>query len=142
MCFDFSAFSLENFSDPCQQELHPQARVGLTLFAEGRYFEAHEALEQAWRESSGPQRALYQGILQVGVAYHHILQGNYAGALKMFARAQANLEAFERPCSGVDVPQLREDARRVELALRALGEARIHELDRKLFKPVPMIISE
>lgn len=137
MCFDFSAFSLPLEPDPCCGEMHPQARLGLKRFDVGQYFEAHEALETAWRETPGPQRVLYQGILQVGVAYYHILNGNYRGALKMLARAHANLELFDRPCLGVDVPQLREDARRVEQLVRALGETRLHEFDRAWLKPIP-----
>ena len=49
----------------CQGPLHPQAVYGMELFNQGRYFEAHEALEAAWRDESGPVRDLYRGILQV-----------------------------------------------------------------------------
>lgn len=137
MCFDFSSFSLPSEPDPCRGDMHPQARLGLDYFDAGQYFEAHEALETAWRETPGPQRALYQGILQVGVAYYHILNGNFPGVLKMLARAQENLEPFSGPCLGIDVPQLREDARRVEQLVRALGETRLHEFNRAWLKPIP-----
>jgi len=135
-----SSFSTPSQSD-CQGTLHPQAVVGLTWFNEGRYFEAHEALELAWRESEGRVRALYQGILQVGVAYYHILRGNYRGALKMLARAQANLAIFETPCLGIDVPALRQAALNVEEALRNLGAERMDALDRRLLQPIPYVTS-
>ncbi|HRQ33635.1 MAG TPA: DUF309 domain-containing protein, partial [Anaerolineales bacterium] len=57
--------------------LHPSAIEGLRLFNNGKYFEAHEALETAWLEERGKIRDLYRGILQVGVAYLHITRGNY-----------------------------------------------------------------
>ncbi len=73
--------------DPCAEKLHPRAIEGLRLFNAGEYFEAHEALELAWRQERGPIRELYRGILQVGVAYYHILHNNYRGACKMLPLA-------------------------------------------------------
>ena len=51
----------------CNEPLHPKAVEGLELFNRGHYFEAHEALEAAWREETHPVRELYRGILQAGV---------------------------------------------------------------------------
>ena len=41
-------------------------------FNEGQYWECHETLEELWRAEPRPLRDLYQGILQVGVAFHHL----------------------------------------------------------------------
>jgi uncharacterized protein len=35
---------------------------GIACFNDQRYFEAHEALETAWRNEPGQIRELYQGI--------------------------------------------------------------------------------
>ena len=78
----------------CRGSLHPQAIRGLELFNLGRYFEAHEALEAAWRAESGPVRDLYRGILQVGLVYLHITQYNYPGALKVYQRCRKWLQAW------------------------------------------------
>ena len=40
---------------------------GVRLFNAGRWFEAHEVLEDAWRAEPEDVRRLYQGLLQVGV---------------------------------------------------------------------------
>ena len=56
----------------CDGTLHPRALTGLILFNEGKYFEAHEELEAAWRDERGKVRELYQGILEAGVTYLHI----------------------------------------------------------------------
>ena len=72
----------------CHAPLHPQAAHGLRLFNAGRYFEAHEALEEAWNEEVGKVRELYRGILQIAVVYLHVTRRNYNGAVKVYARSQ------------------------------------------------------
>ena len=44
--------------------------AGLELIAAGRYFEAHEALEEAWRASDAAERDFFQGLVHVSVAWY------------------------------------------------------------------------
>jgi predicted metal-dependent hydrolase len=120
----------------CQASLSEMALRGLRLYNQGEYFEAHEALEAAWRQDQTPGRELYQGILQVGIACLQIERGNYNGALKMFLRARQWLDPLPDRCRGVEVAQLRQDAQRAQAALKALGGERIGQFDRALFRPV------
>ena len=120
----------------CFGALHPRAKEGIRLYNEGKYFEAHEALEAAWRAESGPIRGLYQGILQAAVTYHHILRGNYAGAIKVYGRSMKWLDAFPASCRGVDVGKLRADLSQVIAEVRQLGPERINEFDRSRLMPV------
>jgi len=55
--------------------------------------------EMAWRQETGPIRELYRGILQVSVAYYHLLHKNYAGARKC-SNAATNARTFSRPVPG------------------------------------------
>ena len=87
--------------------------------------------------TSSPERDLYQGILQIGLGYFQISQGNYRGALKMFKRGQRNLEPLSETLLGVDITKLRADARIVEEAIRHLGPSQLNELENDLIKPVP-----
>jgi predicted metal-dependent hydrolase len=119
--------------------VHPKAREGIDLFNKGKFYEAHEPLEEAWMESASPERVLYQGILQIGLAYYQISRDNYRGALKMFLRAQRNLTPLGDALLGIDIRQLLEDALRIESALRQLGPENTEQLDRELIKPVPEI---
>jgi predicted metal-dependent hydrolase len=120
----------------CGGTLPALAVRGLELFNEGEYFEAHEALELAWRAEHGPVRELYRGVLQIAVAYHHILRGNYRGAVKMFLRARGWLAPFPDQCQGIDLAGLRADAAGVEDALLNAGPEGINRLNRMLMKPV------
>jgi predicted metal-dependent hydrolase len=102
----------------CQRALPPHAITGLEYFNAGRYFEAHEELETAWRAEKGPIRELYRGILQVGVAYYHVQRGNYRGALKMLQRCRQWLDPLPDECCGVDLARLRLDFAQVEVELK------------------------
>ena len=120
----------------CEGYLHPMAIHGLELFNAGLYWEAHEALEKAWREETSEIRDLYQGVLQVGVAYLHIQRCNYRGALKMYSRSKRWLEPFPETCRGIDLAQLRLDLETAIAEVRRLGPQRIDEFDPAHFKPI------
>ena len=111
----------ETSKDLCLSSIHPQALLGIKLFNQREYFEAHEALEVAWRAEAGPDRDLYQGILQIGVAYYHILRGNYRGAVNLLRRGCQHLYPYPDVCKGIDLAQLRLDAHSVDQVLRRLG---------------------
>ncbi len=112
------------------------ARQGIALFNRAEYFEAHEALEHAWNDESGPGRELYRGLLQIAVAYLQITRGNYNGAIKIFLRARQWLDPLPDQCRGVNVAALRHDAAAVRAALEALGPKRVGEFDLSLLRPI------
>ena len=120
-----------------RDDLPIEAIHGMALFDARQYFEAHEALETAWREEPGPIRDLYRGILQVAVGYHHILRGNYIGARKMFQRSRRWLSLFPDEVAGIDLKQFRADFAAVEAALQRLGPEHADEIDRALLRPIP-----
>lgn len=126
----------------CQGSIHPKAIEGMELFNSGRYFEAHEALEAAWRVETGPVRDLYRGILQVAVVYLHITRHNYVGATKVYQRSKKWLNQWPDICRGVAVGQLKQDLETAICSLQELGPLQINEFDRTLLKPVHYAISE
>ncbi len=117
--------------------IHPEAEHGIRLFDSRHYFEAHEALEMAWREEPGAIRDLYRGILQVAVAYYHIQRGNYVGARKLFNRCRRWLAPFPEVIAGINLGQFRKDFTEVEASLIRLGPTRAAEVDPGLMKPLP-----
>jgi uncharacterized protein len=127
---------IDALNHTCQQQLSPKARQGIELFNQGEYFEAHEVLEHAWNEDETPGRELYRAILQIAVAYLQIERGNYNGAVKMFLRLRQWIDPLPDVCRGVDVAQLRLDAREVYAQVLLLGRSSIAEFDRSLLQPV------
>ena len=126
----------ESRNDPCNAPLHPQAAEGLRLFNAGEYFEAHEALEDAWNDEKGDVRNLYRGILQIAVVYLHITRGNYNGAVKVYSRSQRWLKDWPAICRGIHVGELQQNARAVMKEVQSLGADRISEFDTSLLKAV------
>ena len=122
--------------DSCNAPLHPQAAEGLRLFNAGEYFEAHEALEAAWNEEKGPVRDLYRGILQIAVVYLHITRRNYNGAVKVYDRSQKWLNHWPDVCRGIQVEELRKEAKAVIAEVQRLGPERLSEFDNSLLRPV------
>jgi hypothetical protein len=121
---------------PQDAVLHPKAIEGLHLMNHGEYFEAHEALEAAWKEEPGTLRDLYKGILQAAVVYLHITRRNYPGAVKVYGRSQKWLTKWEGVVLGIDVATLRHDLDAAMAEVRRLGPERLADFDQTLLKPV------
>jgi len=120
----------------CSGKLHPKAIEGMILFNKGEFFDAHEKLELAWRDEKGPIRDLYRGILQIAVAYLHIMRGNYNGAVKVYGRSLKWLNDWPNICRGIQVENLRETAKVVMNELERLGKENIGEFDKSFFKQI------
>ena len=85
------------------------ASRGLALFNSGHFFEAHEALEDLWREAPAdrPVRRHLQGLVQLAVAFHHQSTGNRIGARSVLGRALRNIEGAEQSFPEIDWDRLR-----------------------------------
>ena len=84
-------------------------RGGLALFNSGRFFDAHEALEDVWREAPRHSRLRrhLQGLVQLAVAFHHQSTGNLVGAQSVLERALRNLAGAKESLPEVDWERLR-----------------------------------
>lgn len=103
---------------------------GVEEFNRGEFFECHEYLEEAWMQESRRVRFLYQGILQVGVGYYHLQNGNWRGATGVLRNGIARLKEFEPQTLGIDVAKLVRESERCLRELEELGSGRIDEFDR------------
>jgi uncharacterized protein len=61
---------------------------------EGAYFEAHEALEDAWRASDPAEKDFFQGLVHVTVAWYQAGRGNRVGCERQLAKAELRLTPF------------------------------------------------
>lgn len=107
-------------------------REGIAQFNRGEYFGQHETLELLWRAEPRGVRRLYQGILQVGVAFHHLRRRNYHGTVYMLTRGTGYLAPFSPRCQGVDVEKLLADATTVLTTVERLGPHRLGDFDWQL----------
>jgi predicted metal-dependent hydrolase len=86
-------------------------RRGIELFNSGRFYDAHEILEDAWRENDGPEKLFLQGLIQVAVGLHHLSTGNDVGALSLLTRASRNLSQYPEVYCGIELAQFRDEVR-------------------------------
>ncbi len=117
----------------CAHPPSPELRRAVQQFNQGDYYACHETLENLWIAESRPVRRLYQGILQIGIALHHLQRGNEAGALSLLKRGPSLLRPFSPVCQDLDVAALIEDAHRAEGILQSGGLRRAQQLGRGFF---------
>jgi predicted metal-dependent hydrolase len=70
---------------------------------EGAYFEAHEALEDAWRAAEPAEKDFFQGLVHVTVAWYQAGRGNRVGCERQLAKAERRLASFAPAHRGVDL---------------------------------------
>ena len=90
-------------SDPIYDPLQD----GLTLYAAGEAFEAHERFEDAWRVAEGDDQVLLQALVQRAAARHKAAQGNLRGRDKLLTKAAERLAGLGRHRLGLDLVALR-----------------------------------
>ncbi|HXH26009.1 MAG TPA: DUF309 domain-containing protein [Vicinamibacterales bacterium] len=117
----------------------PLLLEAIAQFNRGEYFEQHETLERLWRAETGPVRRLYQGILQIGVAFFHLRRGNFHGTVVMLERGLANLRPFAPVCQSVDVARLVAAAESALAAVKHLGPGRLDRFDWRLAPRVRLV---
>ena len=79
---------------------------GIDHFNAGRYFQAHEAWEEGWHPSPGPERDFWQGLTQLAVGLTHRQRGNAHGATTLLRRGAKKLRNYGDEFMGVSVAPL------------------------------------
>jgi predicted metal-dependent hydrolase len=100
---------------------------GLALARSGRYFEAHEAFEDAWRAAAPDERDFFQGLVHVVVAWYQDGRGNETGCGRQLEKAARRLAPFAPSHRGVDVAALLAQVARARPG--AVGELHLAEAD-------------
>src|SRR5882762_7364628 len=123
----------------CDEPPPPLLIEGIAQFNRGEYFEQHETLERLWRAEQRDVRRLYQGILQIGVAFHHLRRENHHGTVYMLTRGAFYLAPFAPTCQGVDVERLLIDAAAALAEVERLGPGRLGDFDWRLAPTVHLL---
>jgi predicted metal-dependent hydrolase len=124
--------------EECKEPPPPDLLEGIAQFNRGEYFEQHETLERLWIAERRDVRRLYQGILQVGVAFHHLRKLNHHGTVYMLTRGPRYLAPFAPSCQCVDVAALIADAGAALAEVERLGKERLSEFDWRLVPKVQL----
>jgi predicted metal-dependent hydrolase len=95
---------------------------GVKLFNSGDYFQAHEVWEDLWRETVGPAKLYYQGLIHAAVGMYHLGRGNAVGARSQLSKAILRLEQGTQTESHFDTAQFISQLRS---AMRDLSPAEV-----------------
>jgi len=98
---------------------------GLHEIRAGRFFEAHEELETAWRAAPLEERDFFQGLVHVAVAWYQAGRGRPVATARQLDKAARRLAAFAPAHRGVDVEDV---LRQVEAARERVAAGSL-ELD-------------
>ena len=112
---------------------------GIEEFNKGEFYECHEYLEEAWMQEPKRVRFLYQGILQVGVGFYHLQNGNWRGATGLLRNGTIRVKEFEPVTLGIDVARLVRECERCLRELEELGRERVGEFDQSKVPKVKFI---
>ena len=79
-------------------------RQFLELYGASRFWDSHEALEEAWRRKGSD---FYQGLILYASAWVHWKRGNAHGGRAQLKKTLARLDAYPAAYLGLDVAELR-----------------------------------
>lgn len=122
----------------CLEAPPPALRTGIEAFNQGGFFECHEILEALWMAEARPIRRLYQGVLQIGVAFYHLQAGRQRAAAFLLERGCMYLEPFAPCCMQVGVGHLMAAAGQCLAEVKRLGPAAVSDFDWTLIPKIEM----
>lgn len=85
------------------QTVDEALELGMALWSQQRFFEAHECLEHVWHAAGTQDADLWQGVIQIAVAGVHLQRANPSGARSLLERASDRLAAYPDGHRGIAV---------------------------------------
>ncbi|HSD21921.1 MAG TPA: DUF309 domain-containing protein [Anaeromyxobacter sp.] len=108
--------------DTLAETTRARLAAGVCLFDAGRFFEAHEVWEDAWRTETGATRLALQGLIQIAAGFHKgLVQGRPSGMVRLLEAALGRLEA-SGGIEGLELDAFCSDVARWREAARAWAE--------------------
>jgi predicted metal-dependent hydrolase len=78
------------------------------LFNDERYWEAHEALEHVWKNATGAEKEILNGIILVAAAFVHDEKNEQDICISILHRAKRKLEQARDKYYGIDIAKILE----------------------------------
>ncbi len=100
----------------------------IAQFNQQDFYACHDTLEAIWVEAPTDEKKFYQGLLQVAVAYYHLGNGNWRGAVVLLGEGRFRLLAYAPSYAGIDVDQLRQDTEVLFNDLQAIAPEQVSTL--------------
>ena len=86
---------------------------GQALFNAGRFWEAHESWEAAWKAETGEPRLMLHGLIQVAAGCHHVVvTGHHHASVKLLTSGLDRLRSVPDGLGGLALSRFLGDAAR------------------------------
>ena len=100
---------------------------GVEQFNQGQFYACHDTLEALWIEASEPQKTFYQGILQIAVAFYHLGNSNWRGAVILLGEGINRLQRYPPTYAEIDLDELLASSAALLTALQQAGPEKISD---------------
>lgn len=121
------------------QTCPPELLQGIAEFNRGEFYQCHDTLEELWAAEPQPVRSLYQGILQIGVAFYHLRAQRYRPVVSLLTSGSSYLAPFAPVCMGVNVSKLLDSTAHCLDHVQQLGPERLNDFDWSLVPRIEMV---
>ena len=109
-------------------EMAPEFWKGVEQFQQGEFYDCHDTLEALWMEAQEPDKTFLQGILQIAVAYYHLGNQNWRGAVILLGEGSRRLISYQPEYGGLDIEHFVETSLEFLSHLQSLGPERLDEV--------------
>ncbi len=99
---------LANYDEIIERHLEKDKAImrARELFNDERYWEAHEVLEYVWKNSTGTEKEILNGIILVAAAFVHDEKDEQDICLSILHRARRKLDRTSETYYGIDMTKI------------------------------------
>ncbi|PZO50923.1 MAG: DUF309 domain-containing protein [Phormidesmis priestleyi] len=119
--------------------LNPLFIRGINEFNRGEFYACHDTLEAIWMVAETVDKAFYQGVLQIAVAFYHLGNLNWRGGAILLGEGINRLQRFEPSYEKIAVEDLVDQAVEWLSLVQTAGPDGIAALMADLPRPLPHI---
>ena len=112
---------------------------GALLFNHHLFFEVHEILEDQWKQESGDIRLFLQGLIQIAVAFHHLGNRNFRGAIALLHDGLAKITPHQPTFLNVELANFVASLETCLRDLRQLGPDRFQQFPLEVIPPMRFV---
>ncbi len=110
---------------------------GVEQFNQQEFYACHDTLEALWIEATEPDKKFYQGILQVAVAFYHLGNQNWRGAVILLGEGINRLSGYQPTYGTIDVEQFLMQSVHILTTLQQAGPDQVMAVMQQLGLPLP-----
>lgn len=127
--------TLCNYSPMSDFAIPAPLQASIQQFNQKQFYECHDSLEALWMESSEAEKNLYQGILQVAVAFYHLGNHNWQGAVTLLGEGRRRLLTYPSNYMGLDLETFITEVNEILMQLQQAGAAHIEQIAQHVQPP-------